>query len=260
MRIPTTQTTLRDSRIIDVDELIDQYNKEFDLQKRIALIREMDGILTNDYQYVLQWYRPSQRLAYWNSYGQPKGTLTRIGDYSSDMSCWGRAWSSSGGSILRNLRNWRRRSRILQSNSRRRRLKTTTGRSYAKDGSAESKMTGYFIRRFLLIIPTFLGITVAAFCRHAIGSRRARRTPDPALQDVADGRRRRRRRGARGVEIPAEAIEEMKRYYGFDKPIHVRYAKWLWNVLHLDLGRSYIYQDPVWDVIKSRFPFQFSWD
>ena len=25
-------------------------------------------------------------------------------------------------------------------------------------------------------------------------------------------------------------------------------------LLHLDLGRSYIYQDPVWDVIKARFP------
>ena len=25
-------------------------------------------------------------------------------------------------------------------------------------------------------------------------------------------------------------------------------------LLHFDLGRSYIYQDPVWDVIKSRFP------
>ncbi len=28
----------------------------------------------------------------------------------------------------------------------------------------------------------------------------------------------------------------MKRYYGFDKPVHIRYAKWLWNVLQLDLG------------------------
>ena len=46
----------------------------------------------------------------------------------------------------------------------------------------------------------------------------------------------------------------MKHYYGFDKPVYTRYAIWLWNVLHLDLGRSYIYQDPVWDVIKSRFP------
>jgi microcin C transport system permease protein len=54
--------------------------------------------------------------------------------------------------------------------------------------------------------------------------------------------------------IPQEAIEEMKRYYGFDKPVHIRYAQWLWNLLRLDLGRSYVYQDPVWDVIKSRFP------
>src|SRR3989441_11345467 len=46
----------------------------------------------------------------------------------------------------------------------------------------------------------------------------------------------------------------MKKFYGFDKPVHIRYANWLWNVLHLDLGRSYSYQDPVWDVIKSRFP------
>ena len=55
-------------------------------------------------------------------------------------------------------------------------------------------------------------------------------------------------------ELPEEAIEEMRRYYGFDKPLHVRYATWLWNLVQLDLGRSYIYQEPVWDVIKSRFP------
>src|SRR5436309_4198767 len=60
--------------------------------------------------------------------------------------------------------------------------------------------------------------------------------------------------GVRSTEIPEEAIEEMKRYYGFDKPVHIRYALWLWNVLHFDLGRSYVYQDPVWDVIKSLFP------
>ena len=54
--------------------------------------------------------------------------------------------------------------------------------------------------------------------------------------------------------LPEELIEEIRRYYGFDKPVHVRYGIWLWNLLHLDLGRSYVYQDPVWDVIKSRFP------
>src|SRR5262249_44501636 len=57
-----------------------------------------------------------------------------------------------------------------------------------------------------------------------------------------------------GTEIPPEAVEEMKRFYGFDKPVHIRYLLWLRNVLKLDLGTSYVYQDPVWDVIKSRFP------
>ena len=31
-----------------------------------------------------------------------------------------------------------------------------------------------------------------------------------------------------GVEIPQEAIEEIQRYYGFDKPVHIRYVQWLW--------------------------------
>jgi microcin C transport system permease protein len=57
-----------------------------------------------------------------------------------------------------------------------------------------------------------------------------------------------------GTEIPESALEEMKRFYGFDKPVHIRYLVWLRNLLKLDLGTSYVYQDPVWDVIKSRFP------
>ena len=56
------------------------------------------------------------------------------------------------------------------------------------------------------------------------------------------------------TELPPDALEEMRRFYGFDKPVHIRYLLWLRNVLRLDLGTSYVYQDPVWDVIKSRFP------
>src|SRR6185295_7614146 len=60
--------------------------------------------------------------------------------------------------------------------------------------------------------------------------------------------------GRMGVELPEDAVEQIRQYYGFDKPVHIRYGLWLWKVLHLDLGNSYIYQDPVWDVIKTRFP------
>ena len=112
-------------------------------------------------------------------------------------------------------------------------------------------MSGYFLRRFLLIIPTFLGITLAVFIvMHFVPGGPVERQIMRYKMAVAT-------QGGVGVgplDLPAEAIDEMKRYYGFDKPVYTRYAIWLWNVLHFDLGRSYIYQEPVWDVIKSRFP------
>ena len=114
-------------------------------------------------------------------------------------------------------------------------------------------MTGYFVRRCLLIIPTFLGITLAVFVvMHFVpGGPVERQIMRYKMAVATEG-------GAAGggisADIPEDALEEMKRYYGFDKPVHIRYAQWLWNLVHLDLGRSYIYQDPVWDVIKSRFP------
>jgi microcin C transport system permease protein len=116
-------------------------------------------------------------------------------------------------------------------------------------------MTGYFIRRFLLIIPTFIGITLAVFLvtQFVPGGpveRQIMRIRMAQAGEAGGGGGG----GRGGVEIPQEAIEEMKKYYGFDKPVYVQYATWLWKVLHFDLGRSYIYQDPVWDVIKSRFP------
>jgi microcin C transport system permease protein len=114
-------------------------------------------------------------------------------------------------------------------------------------------MTGYFVRRLLLIVPTFIGITMAVFViMHFVPG-------GPVERQIMRYQMAMAERGGgggamRGVEIPQEAIEEMKRFYGFDKPVHIRYALWLWNLMHLDLGRSYVYQDPVWDVIKSRFP------
>ncbi|HUR32150.1 MAG TPA: ABC transporter permease subunit [Vicinamibacterales bacterium] len=118
-------------------------------------------------------------------------------------------------------------------------------------------MTAYFIRRFLLIIPTFIGITLAVFVvmQFVPGGPVERQIMRYQMAAMSQG-------GNTGVSVsgrgsnalPEEQIEEIRRYYGFDKPVHIRYLRWLWNVVHLDLGTSYIYQDPVWDVIRSRFP------
>lgn len=115
-------------------------------------------------------------------------------------------------------------------------------------------MTSYFIRRFLLIIPTFIGITLAVFLiMHFVpGGPMERQIMNFKMAVMQEG-------GVGGgqameTDLPEAALEELRRYYGFDKPVHIRYAQWLWKLVQLDLGRSYIYQDPVWDVIKSRFP------
>ena len=120
-------------------------------------------------------------------------------------------------------------------------------------------MTFYFIRRFLLIIPTFLGITILVFCILQI-------VPGGPLEmelmklrgmggTLPGGEVTSSTGGTTGtINIPESALEEMKKFYGFDLPIHLRYVRWLGNLLTFNLGKSYVYAEPVWDVIKSRFP------
>jgi len=116
-------------------------------------------------------------------------------------------------------------------------------------------MGAYFLRRLLLVIPTFLGITMAVFVvMHFVPGgpveRQIMRYQMAAVGEGGAGAAV----GGRSVSLPQEAIDEIRRYYGFDKPVHVRYIQWLGNLARLDLGNSYIYYQPVWDVIKSRFP------
>jgi microcin C transport system substrate-binding protein len=70
-------TGFKDAR---VDALLKQYDQEFDSRKRAAIIRDIDGIVANSYQYILGWDAPFQRIAYWNRFGQPEGYLRRVGD------------------------------------------------------------------------------------------------------------------------------------------------------------------------------------
>ena len=118
-------------------------------------------------------------------------------------------------------------------------------------------MTAYFVRRILLIVPTFIGITMAVFVvmQFVPGGPVERQIMRYQMTAMTEGGAASASVGARGSSaLPEEVIEEIRRYYGFDQPIHVRYARWLWNVVRLDLGSSYIYQEPVWDVIRARFP------
>ena len=63
-----------------VDEICAEYDVTFDPKKRTELLRELDSLLTNEYHYIMEWYGP-YRVAYWNKFGMPKGTFSRLGDY-----------------------------------------------------------------------------------------------------------------------------------------------------------------------------------
>ena len=109
-------------------------------------------------------------------------------------------------------------------------------------------MATYFLRRLLLVIPTFLGITLAVFLvtQFVPGGPVERRILQYRMAAASGGRS--------AEALPDEAIQRIREYYGFDRPVHERYLRWLGNVLRFDLGNSYVYQEPVWDVIRSRFP------
>ena len=80
-------------------------------------------------------------------------------------------------------------------------------------------MKAYLIRRLLLIIPTFLGISLLTFCiiQLAPGSPVMAR-----LQGVE---------GAMSSDAASqEIIEQTKKLYGLDKPLHIQYLNWLGRI------------------------------
>jgi microcin C transport system permease protein len=116
-------------------------------------------------------------------------------------------------------------------------------------------MGAYFLRRLLLLIPTFLGITflVFAITRFVPGGPidQMMLSMQSAAGEVASGSGT----GAQStVEIPEAALEALKAHYHLDRPFFVAYAYWLGDVLTLDLGKSYKYNEPVTGLIVSRFP------
>jgi microcin C transport system substrate-binding protein len=74
---------LKDKRI---DEILEKYDAEFDPAKREVLLRELDGLFMKQHHYINEWYPPaSTRMAFWNRFGYPQGTFSRIGDYGGSL-------------------------------------------------------------------------------------------------------------------------------------------------------------------------------
>ena len=101
----------------------------------------------------------------------------------------------------------------------------------------------YLIKRLLLIIPTFVGITLITFLVIQLSP------GSPAAMKLGIGDQ-----GMLGDEVTREIVEQTNRLYGLDKPIWTRYGIWLKQVVTLDFGNSYKDHRPVIDKIKERLP------
>lgn len=114
-------------------------------------------------------------------------------------------------------------------------------------------MFRYLVQRILMMIPTLLGITVLSF---AIINLAPGGPVEQQIQQIrfgsGGGEGNTNSRGDAGVS--EEMIQALREQYGFDKPVHIRYCIWLKNVVTLNFGESFTYEEPVIDVIVSKFP------
>ncbi len=113
-------------------------------------------------------------------------------------------------------------------------------------------MLGYILRRLLLVIPTFIGITIVVFTL-------TRMVPGGPIERMMTAyqmanQQQSSHHSIAGNTLSEDQLEQLKQYYGFDKPIIESYFEWLGKLIDFDLGQSTRYYEPVWDTIKERLP------
>src|SRR5579871_6754065 len=59
-------------------------------------------------------------------------------------------------------------------------------------------------------------------------------------------------RAALGQLAPPDTLAALRKQFGLDRPVLVRYGAWLWGLMHGDLGRSLPSGDPVVGIISDR--------
>jgi dipeptide transport system permease protein len=106
----------------------------------------------------------------------------------------------------------------------------------AAAAGGQHSMLAFLLRRIGLIIPTFIGVTIAAFAFIRI------LPGDPVLLMA----------GERGTSPERHA--ELMKQFGFDRPLWEQYLDYLFSALQGDLGNSLVTKKPVWDEFFTLFP------
>jgi len=96
-------------------------------------------------------------------------------------------------------------------------------------------MTGFVGRRLLLVVPTLLGVLVAAFLLLEVA-------PGDPVQEMV------------GERADSLTIARLRAELHLDDPVPVRFGHYLGGVVRGDLGRSYITRRPIAADLMERFP------
>jgi peptide/nickel transport system permease protein len=96
-------------------------------------------------------------------------------------------------------------------------------------------MASFILRRLLGAIPLLLGIATLIFFVLNLAP------GDPTAFMF-------------NPNMPAEVLEQIRRNFGLDQPIHVRYVKWLLAFFQGDFGYSFAQSRPVADILKEAVP------
>jgi peptide/nickel transport system permease protein len=81
-------------------------------------------------------------------------------------------------------------------------------------------MLRFVLHRFLLMIPTLLGVAILVFLL-------LRMMPGDPVQIMLEG-----------ANVPRHVIEAERARLGLDQPVYMQFFKWFWAVLHGDFGVS----------------------
>jgi microcin C transport system permease protein len=122
-------------------------------------------------------------------------------------------------------------------------------------------MVAYILKRLLLMIPTLFGILLLTFVviqfvpggpvEQMVAQLQGRDTGGEGAAASGAGYR-----GRQGVD--AKRIEEIRAFYGFDKPAHERFWQMLGQYARFDLGKSFFYPKSVWELVKDKLPVSIS--
>lgn len=111
----------------------------------------------------------------------------------------------------------------------------------------------YFVRRLLLVVPTFIGITLVCYGLIQLVPGGPVEQAIARMRGLGSGEGR--VASGASATLSAEQRQALERHFGFDQPFLSRYGKWL---LHDGLGmrqESFKYPNKTaWQLIRERFP------